>query len=415
MSKVMTIAKWELIEKLKSKEFIIGLILTPLIIVAFSVLPSLLAAKEDDTVKAIGILDETRLYQKPLADKLGEYKLPDGQPRYVTLNLFKENEHPDSLKKKANKEISSKKIEGYIYIRSVDKDTTTIEFMNKAMGNFNDLRRFENSFNEARREMIIREANIDTNLAASLTKEIQLSSVKINDKGEEEKVNFQSQFFSSLIFVMMLFFIIMFTGGSLIRSLVEEKSNRLIEIIISSCKPMDLLLGKVLGLTTLVSIQLIVWALIGIAFSGPALLIFASFQNILWVLLIFGLGFLFYVSIFVGVGSIVNTEQEAQQVTGYLSMILVIPIVILLPIIQNPDQMLVKVLSYIPLTTAPVMLVRLNIASVPFIDLAIAVLILLVSSYITIRISAKIFRIGILSYGKMPNLKELMKWLKSSE
>ncbi len=415
MSKVMTIAKWELIEKLKSKEFLIGLILTPVIIVAFSVLPSLLADKEDDSVKAIGILDETGMYQKPLSAKLDKYKLPDGQPRYLTVNLHKENENPDTLRKRANMDISSKKIEGYIYIKQPAKDTVTIEFMNKAMGNFRDLRRFENSFNEVRREMIIREASIDTALAASLTEEIQLTSVKINEKGEEEKVDFQSQFFSSLVFVMMLFFIIMFTGGSLIRSLVEEKSNRLIEIIISSSKPMDLLLGKVLGLTALVLIQILTWSLIGIAFAGPALLIFASFQNILWVLLIFGLGFLFYVSIFVGVGSIVNTEQEAQQVTGYLSMILVIPIVILLPTIQDPDQMLVKVLSYIPLTTAPVMLVRLNIASVPLTDLLLAVLILMASSYFTIKISAKIFRIGILSYGKMPNLKELMKWLRSSE
>lgn len=415
MNKITTIAKWELIEKLKSKEFIIGLILTPVIIVAFSVVPSLLAGKEDDTVKAIGILDETGQYQQSLSEKLSEYKLPDGQPRYILRNLNNKNEHPDSLRKTANREVSEKKIEGYLYIKAVHEDTTTIQFMNKAMGNFNDLRRFENSFNTIRREMIIKEANIDTSLAASLTDEIQLSSVKINEKGEEEKIDFQTQFFSSMIFVMLLFFIIMFTGGSLIRSLVEEKSNRLIEIIISSCRPMDLLLGKVLGLTALVFIQILVWALIGIAFAGPALLIFASFQNLLWVILIFGLGFLFYVSIFVGVGSIVNTEQEAQQLTSYLSMILVIPIVILLPIIQNPDQMLVKVLSYIPLTTAPVMLVRLNIASVPLTDLLIAVLILLVSSYVTIKISSKIFRIGILSYGKMPNLKELMKWLKSSE
>jgi len=138
----------------------------------------------------------------------------------------------------------------------------------------------------------------------------------------------------------------MISGGMLVRSLVEEKSNRLIEIIVSSCKPDDILKGKILGLSGLTMAQIVVWVLIGVAFAGQGLVMFASFQNLFLLLVYFILGFVFYTAIFVGVGSIVTTEQEAQQITSYLSMITISPLVIMIPAMQNPDSLLIRVFSY---------------------------------------------------------------------
>lgn len=123
-------------------------------------------------------------------------------------------------------------------------------------------------------------------------------------------------------------------------------------------------------------------------------------------------GFLFYTALFVGFGSIVTTEQEAQQLTGYISMVLILPIVFAVTAIQNPASSIVHILSYFPLTTPSIMLLRLNVSPVPPGDIIITLGIMIISILVTIYLTAKIFRIGILSYGKRPSLKELANWLK---
>ena len=129
-------------------------------------------------------------------------------------------------------------------------------------------------------------------------------------------------------------------------------------------------------------------------------------------LLYFVIGFIFYTTIFVGIGSIVSTEQEAQQITTYISLILILPVVIAVPAIQNPDSMIVKVLSFIPFTIPSIMLLRFKIETVQLIDIILTLSIMIFSIILTLKLSAKIFRIGILSYGKKPSTRELIRWLK---
>jgi ABC-2 type transport system permease protein len=211
---------------------------------------------------------------------------------------------------------------------------------------------------------------------------------------------------------MMLMMMILYTGGMLIRSLVEEKSNRLIEIIISSCTANELLTGKILGLSALGLTQITIWFLIGISLVGSALIPVEFFTNIPIILIYFILGFIFYSSMFVGIGSIVTSEQEAQQITTYLSFLLILPIIFVLPALENPNAVYIQVLSYIPFTLPSFMMLRLNISPVPVWEILVTITIMIFSIYVMIIFSAKIFRIGILSYGKRPALKELIQWIK---
>jgi ABC-2 type transport system permease protein len=182
--------------------------------------------------------------------------------------------------------------------------------------------------------------------------------------------------------------------------------------LISSCTSEQLLAGKILGLSALGLTQIIIWSLIGMTLVGGAVIPPAAFDNILIMLVYFITGFVFYTTIFVGIGSIVTTEQEAQQMTTYISLILILPVVVAMPAIQNPESMMVKVMSYIPLTIPSIMLLRFKIAPVPLIDIIITLSIMFVSTIVTLKIAAKIFRIGILSYGKKPTIKELIQWSK---
>ena len=149
---------------------------------------------------------------------------------------------------------------------------------------------------------------------------------------------------------------VVYSGQMLVRSMLEERSNRLIEVLVSSSTPEELLAGKVIGLSSLGFTQILIWFLIGLALAGCSLIPLGAFENILPMLIYFVLGFLFYTTLFVGIGSVVTTEQEAQQITTYISLILLLPVVIAMPAIQNPDFIANKIFSYIPLTIPSVML-----------------------------------------------------------
>jgi len=211
---------------------------------------------------------------------------------------------------------------------------------------------------------------------------------------------------------MLLLMMIIYSGQMLVRSLVEEKSNKLIEILISSCTPEQLLAGKILGLSALGLFQMFIWACIGIGLAGSSMIPASAFNNIFIMLVYFILGFLFYTALFVGIGSIVTTEQEAQQITSYLSLVLVLPIAISASAIFNPDSLLVEILSFIPLTIPAIMLLKINVVNVPTAEILSTIIIMVASIYITIFAASKIFRIGILSYGKRPGIKELISWIK---
>ncbi|MCG6961527.1 ABC transporter permease [bacterium BMS3Abin03] len=412
MKKILTIAKWEYIEKLKTKAFIISLIITPLIIIGFSILPTLLSNKEELRTKAIGVVDPSGEYFNQLNSELKKYTIDNGQPNYILLNLTTGGKTIDELKSEADKKVLENKIEGYLLIKYGSTDSMSIEYRSENFGSFRDLGRFEEKINKIRIDNELLKKGIDPEVASVIQNNIELQQIKIEKSGKEGKQDFLVVFFSAFIFILLLMMMVIYSGQLLVRSLIEEKSNRLIEILISSCSPEELLTGKILGLSALGLTQIIIWSFIGISLVGGAVIPPEAFENILPMLVYFILGFLFYTTIFVGIGSIVNTEQEAQQMTTYISLILVMPIVIAVSAIQNPDTMIVKVFSYIPLTIPSIMLLRFKVAPVPVSDIIITLAILILSILITLKIAAKIFRIGILSYGKRPTINELISWTR---
>ena len=412
MKKILTIARWEFLEKVKTKAFIISLVITPLIIIMFSILPTLLTQKEDLRTKLIGVVDTSGIYFYKLADELEQYKLDDFQPNYILLNLADDKKPLKQLKVEADKDVTDIKIEGFLFILNGGTDSLEVEYRSEKLGGFKDVRRFEQKINKIRIQSELNARGIDPASVDFIQSGVNIEQIKIEKSGKEGKQNFLVVFFSAFIFIMLLMMMVIYSGQLLVRSLIEEKSNRLIEILISSCTSEQLLAGKILGLSALGLTQIVIWSLIGITLVGGAVIPPAAFDNILIMLVYFITGFIFYTTIFVGIGSIVTTEQEAQQMTTYISLILILPVVVAMPAIQNPESMMVKVMSYIPLTIPSIMLLRFKIAPVPLIDIIITLSIMFVSTIVTLKIAAKIFRIGILSYGKKPTIKELIRWSK---
>ncbi len=412
MKKALIVAKWEFIEKVKSKAFVISLFLTPLLIIFFSVAPTLLMQSEESETTVIGVLDFTNNYFEQLSSDLESQKLKNNTPAYLVRNLFTDKLAKDSVIVNSDLLVLNKKIDGYLIIEKTNSDSLIFNYRSKSVGNFKLTSILEKSINNIYMKQTLASRNIDTSVIDLLKNRIDINSVKIKQPGEEGESEFLTTFFSSMIFILLLMMMIIYSGQMLVRSLLEEKSNRLIEILVSSCSPNELLLGKILGLSFLGLAQIFVWVLIGIAAVGSAIVSYSSFANLPIVLFYFLLGYLFYTSLFVGIGSIVSTEQEAQQITSYLSIILVLPIVFLLSAMQNPDSTLVGFFTYVPFTLPSVMIMKANLLEISFLEHLIATLIMFISTTIVVFLSGKIFRIGILSYGKMPSLKELKFWLK---
>jgi len=410
--KAFDVAKWEFLEKVKSKAFIISLVLMPVIIVVFGVLPGLLATKADEKTKTIGVIDETNTIFDALANRLDEkYKLPDQRPNYVLRRIALEGDL-ESTKRIANAMIASENIEGYFYIPATVYDSGKVEYRAQNVGNIRIQERFSRTIEEIVVEKRLVSRGYDPKLVRNLMTDVDVKSIKVNEQGEEKESGFLETFFSAYIVIMMLMFLVLTMGQLLIRSVVEEKSNRVIEVLLSSCSAEDLMVGKILGLSGLGIVQLLIWGVIGLVVSLQARGQFFAPEHILLSLVYFILGYLLYSAIFVAAGSPVTTEQEAQQITTYVSLTLVFPIVLAMPVMQNPGSTVFKVLSFIPLLTPTFMVLRIPIQMPATWEILGTIAVLLISVLAMMWAAGKIFRVAILVYGKRPTIPELIRWVR---
>jgi ABC-2 type transport system permease protein len=410
--KYFEVAKWEFLEKVKSKAFIISLVLMPLIMVVFGFLPGLLASKPDDKPIALGVLDETGKILTPLSQRLDEkYRLPDGRPNYVLRNL-NEDVSFGELKARANKLIASKQIEGYFHIPATVYDSGKVDFRAENVGNIRISERFSRTMEEVIVEQRLVSRGFDPTQIKKLMADVNVKSIKVSEKGEEKESGFLETFFSAYIMIMMLMFLVLTSGQLLIRSVVEEKSNRVIEVLLSSCSAQDLMAGKILGLSALGIMQMLLWGVIGLGIAMKTGTDIFSLESLLLSAVYVILGYLLFSAIFVAAGSPVTTEQEAQQITSYVSLILVFPIVLAVPAMQNPDSLLIRVLSFIPLLTPAFMVLRIPIQMPETWEILTTIGVLIVSSVFMMWAAGKIFRTAILVYGKRPTIPELIRWLR---
>jgi ABC-2 type transport system permease protein len=411
-SKSFEVAIWEFSEKVKSKAFIISLVILPVIMILFGVLPGILASRPDTTSTVIGIIDESQSIIGSLAKRLDEkYKLPDGNPNYVIKNLSGEGDI-EKKKAEANLMVTTGNLSGYFYFPQTIFDSGKVEYRAENVGNLRIQERFSRTIEEVIVESRIIKQGLDPSIFKKIIADVDVKSIKISEKGEEKESGFLETFFSGYIVIMMLLFLVMTSGQLLIRSVVEEKSNRVIEVLLSSCSPQNLMVGKILGLSGLGILQMLIWGMIGLAVTLKTGSNLFTSGNLMLSFVYFVLGYIFYSAIFVAAGSPVTTEQEAQQITTYVSLLLVFPMVIAIPVMQNANSVWIKVLSFIPLLTPTLMVLRIPIQMPATWEILGTIALLLVSSIFMMWVAGKIFRIAILSYGKKPTLAELIHWVR---
>ncbi|HEX9658349.1 MAG TPA: ABC transporter permease [Bacteroidota bacterium] len=415
MKKALIVARWEYIEKVKSKTFLIGIFVTPLLMVVMGILPGLFASKEDASTRAIGLIDMTGEFAGEFKKRMEEnYVLEDKSPNYI-VEILTGNRDLDLAGTLiiAEAKVLGDELEGYCIIRSTEVTDSLVEYRSKNVGDFRLSTRIDETLGDIIMERKLLALGLEPSLMKDLAVRIRTKTVKISE-GTSEESGFLQVFFRAYAVMMMLFFVILTSGQMLVRSVLEEKANRIVEILVSSCSSTELMAGKVLGLSGLAITQVAVWGLIATALAINLNFQFVDLGQAVLLFVYFLLGYLFYAAIFIGFGAPVTTEQEAQQITSYLVFLVILPIVIAIPAIQNPNAAWLQILSFVPFLTPTMMALRITILTPSPWEIIGTIIILLISTLGAMWVAGRIFRIAILATGTRPGLREMFRWIRAN-
>ncbi len=407
--KLLTIAKWEFIHRVKSKWFIFSLVF-PLFIIAISVLPTLLMQEESGT-KTFALIDETGWVGEQLMGKFSEeYRLENGDPRYEWIPL--QEQQMDSPTAAADSMLSEDIIDGYIVIPSDIQKTRQAEYYSESVGNFRDQMRIGNTLSTlvARREMTA--YNLDPELIEDLTREVNLATFEVR-KGEAKQGNELLAFAGPYVYVFILLMAIFMSAQILMRSVLEERQNRLVELLVSSVTTNNLMSGKILGIGAMGLLQVIIYIALAQIVAVRFDVELVTLAGLVGFFLFFIPGFLLYGSFYAAVGSLFTSEQDAQQAIGVISLIIVVPVIFLPMAIMNPEATLVQILSYVPPITPFFMIMRMNLGTLPLWEYILSFTVLVGFTYLTMRLAGKVFNTAVLMYGKRPTVPEILRWLRA--
>jgi ABC-2 type transport system permease protein len=418
MNKIIAIVKREFKESVLKKSFIIMTLLTPIIMLGFTVVPTLLARLEVEEPTVLSIYDETGFVAKHISEALDD-TLKGGTPRFV-INILNKSSDAQEMIEAQKKLIGEESIDCFLFVpHNISADGELVYYA-RNVGNFDLNRRIRKAVSSITIDNRLMNSGLDHEVINKLTKSIDMKTIKITKGGAESERGFQTEFFSTFIFVFILYITLIMYGFVLMRSIIEEKNSRIIEVLLSSATPFQIMAGKIIGQGSVGITQYLIWATFGIAliFLGPSMLsvspdMFSFSPSILFYFVLFYLlGYFLYATLYTGVGAITNTDQEAQQMATPITLMLVVPIILLTFMVKNPDNSIIEIMSYVPFFSPMIMFARINLAEPSLLEIWSSIGILIASIILMIWISSKVFRVGILMYGKRPTLPEIIRWLK---
>ncbi len=426
MNKTLVVIKREYLTRVRSKAFIIGTIISPLLILALMILPSLLTFKSGGS-RHITVLDQSgdsQIYEG-IKKRLEEGELSSGEKRSIGNTTFKLERvivAPDqdvrALADSYNDKVANVSDEATLILPKGILNSQSPEYRAKnpsdmVVGNV------ERSLNDVLRTRRLAQAGLDKSKIDEYTKSIEL--VKTNPQGEEEK-----GIPRFLIGMVMLFFIYMttlFYGIFVMRGVIEEKQSRIVEVVISSIKPFQLMMGKLLGIGLVGLTQYSIWVLCLIAFAKFGLSMFASqgvtmpeipISWLIYFIIYFVLGYFLFATLYAMVGAMVSTEEDAQQAQTPVTLIIILPMLLFGMVMANPDSTVSTVLSMIPFFSSTLMIMRIAMVNPPLWQVIGSMVGMILTIIAAVWVVSRIYRVGILMYGKRPSIAELGKWIRYS-
>ena len=427
MNKMWTVLRREYLSRVKTKGFILGTILMPLFILALFVVPVMLIFLKSDKSKQIAVIDQTgEVFDslQAVLDKRNE----TGQRLY---NLIEHRVRPEKLeteKKFLSVGVDRGEWDGYILIPASVFEGSTVEYYSKNVSNEFEARELEDAIANLVTDKRIEHSGLDAGQVRRIVAPITLNTFRVKAGGEEEKdpgFSFMIAFFLGFFIYIAMFIY----GAMVLRSVIEEKTSRVIESVISSVKPFHLMAGKIFGVGAVGLTQFLIWAtvigllsfnnlrLAALFASDPAglqnqALPAVSLVTLGFFVLFFVLGYFLYSTLYAGIGAMVNSDEEAQQVMLPIGLMIAVPIVMMMYIVVNPSSPTSIVMSMVPFFAPIIMLARIAVETPPFWQIALCLVLMVATIFGMIWIVGRIFRVGVLMYGKRPTLPEIIKWIR---
>jgi ABC-2 type transport system permease protein len=424
MHNIWTLVQREYLERVRSRSFLIFTLLMPAFMAAIMLIPAKLEQMNSGGETQIVIVANNAQLATVVGHELGNQHSGDtsddlGEHLKPTLySIQVVTDTSDAERERLVQEVTDGKITGFLWLTDDALANHKIVYSTKEAADFGQSRELRNAINTADTKQRLMQQGMNPKDIDALLTPITLKTIRI-EKGHEG-ASATTVFITAFAMVMLLYSVVLIYGIAVMRSVIEEKSTRILEVLLSSVTSKELLAGKILGVGAVGLTQILVWVIFAIVFSVPGLVAAKSFLGEVHVpvnavvafAIFFLLGYLLYSTMYAAIGSMVNTDQEAQQMQWPAMIPLILGVILINPIIQHPNSPLSFWLSMVPFFAPILMLLRILIEQPPIWQIVLCIGLMLATLYGLLGLSSRIYRVGILMYGKRPTLPELRRWLR---
>ncbi|GMU63844.1 MAG: ABC transporter permease [Acidobacteriota bacterium] len=433
VERIATIARREYLAGVRTKGFWISTLLLPVLMAAMLFVPSLLMMKTRTTLR-LAVVDETGKVGTRLAAELDAAEQapldasPASRDRRAESSRFAVEVRPTGAntageRAELDREVLEGKIDAWIWIAPEALTGAKVPYHAESVSNFVTQRMLEDALTRAVSTERLGAAGIDAAKVNELTAEVDLETVRVSAEGAKREAG-MTGFALAMTLFFLLYTVTLIYGQQVMNGVLEEKTSRIVEVVLATARPVELLAGKLLGIGAVGLSQLGIWMGAALLLSAPGLL--ASFTSLpagvslpavtpalaFHFLACFLLGFLLFAALYAAVGSASNDIKEAQQLAGFVVVFVVAPVLFMFTVINDPDSTLAVALSLFPPFMPLLMMLRIAVKMPPLWQVAAGYL--LTSAFVAFLIwgCARIYRVGLLMHGKRPTLPELWRWLR---
>jgi len=425
--KTFAVIRREYIERVRTKAFWVATLLIPLLFLGYVAIQIAMSRKTGGQRQLV-VVDMTGKLYAPLAEELAatearQKEEPSGSKgphwslveRPLTGDLT-------ATKEALRKEVLDKKISGYLILEPAKLEKESVEYYSTTVSDYIPLTQLQSALNRIwiRQKMAAR--GLPADLAAELEKRIDLKPFKVNKKGTAEEKG--AGIIAAIVFLILMYSTFFMYGYQVMRGVIEEKSNRIVEIIVASVRPMELMVGKIVGIGLVGLTQYFVWSLVAMNLSLPAIAGMMSsgdlgvpqiqISMLGYFMLFFILGYFLYASVYTMIAAPFNTDQEAQQLAMIPMVMIVGGIAVYPAVMNNPTGNVALFFSLFPFTASLIMFLRTAVSEPPAWQIILSIAIMLSTTAGLAWFAGRIYRIGILMYGKKPTIPEIIRWARYS-
>ncbi len=410
----VTVARREYLERVRSRAFLLSTVLGPLFLVGFLIGPTMLMERQRGKPLRVTVVDATASLGPTVEAALARWQVA-GVARFVVVPVAAAS--AEEARQKARDDVVAGRLDGLLYLGKNALRDAEAEYYGKNVSNVMDLQSLQSAAEEAMVESRLIQERLDPERIKALTRHLDLRKIRLTARGEREDRG--QTFLLAMLLLTMLYTTVAMWGAAIMNGVIEEKSNRVVEVIVSSIPTSTLFAGKLLGVGGAGLTQFLVWALTlggvstyGVAAAGGMALPEVSPLLLVSFVVYFLLGYFLYGALYAAVGASVNTQQEAQSLAFPVMMPLILGFVFFPVVLGNPDSSLSVTLSLVPLFTPMLMFLRITAVPPPAWQIALSLVLTLATIAGATWFASRVYRVGILMYGKRPTFPEIVRWAR---